>query len=134
MRRGAGGRELRTFRDNGIPTLTNRAGATGVQTDRLIRSNAGPRNDVPTLRGEGRMPVGGEAHPMGGAPDGMNVNSGAGNDRALRVAPSTTALRGTASGRATLRDIDPGTPVPGAQSHISSIPAARHCSRASAMV
>ena len=121
MRRSSAGRELRTGSDNGMPAMTNHT-AAGAQLNNQLRSNTGPLNDVPALRSEGRTAVRGEARTMGAVPDGMNVNSGSGNDHALRGGPSTTALRGTASGRASLRDIDPGTPAPGGPTRFQATP------------
>ncbi len=121
----SGGRELRTGRDNGAPTLTNET-AAAARSGNLTRSNAGLRDSAPTISGEGRTPVSGEARSVRGTPDAIGAANGTENNRALRGAPSAGAERSlpraSASGRASLRDIDPGTPVPGASSRPQSTP------------
>ncbi len=125
MRRGAGGRDVRTGRGNGTPTLTNDA-AAGARTGNLGRPNTGLRDNAPATGGEGSTPVRGETRTMRGMPDRFGPDNGPGNDRALRGAPSggaeRTLPRGSATSRGSLRDIDPGTPAPGGPSRLQSGP------------
>jgi len=123
--RGTGARDLRTGVGNGTPTLTNDA-AAGVRTGNLTRSNSGPQGGAPTISGGGRTPEGGTERGVRGAPDSTGVNDASGNDRTLRGAQSGGAERSlprsSTSGRAALRDIDPGTPAPGGASRYQSVP------------